>query len=194
MKDEIRLLTNEIDCRTNKLINLNFDKVISDIDKSPGSYHKKFWQITRFLKNRPKRIPALTIGDKKIITDQEKCDAFANQFRKVHEETDTKLDRNVTSKKVKVSLTQIDPRSLPFITILKVLTIISSLKIGKALGLDNVNNKHLKELPLCAAEYLRNIFIMLTNWTFSKTMENKHNSLSMQTWKSGNLCRQLPSH
>lgn len=107
LKAEIKSLTAEIDFKAQRQINQSFDKSIKDIDDDPGHYRKKLWRISRFLKNRPKRIPALSHGNGRIITDQEKCDVFANHFQEVHEATDTILRRDVTSRKVKNSLFQI---------------------------------------------------------------------------------------
>lgn len=165
LKPMISQFTKEIDFKTNRLVNKNFSKAVCDIDRNPGLHRRKFWKMTRRLKSRSNQaqIPVLSSGDKKIITDQEKSDALAEHFQEIHDETDNKIRRDKTSKKVKKSLTHIENspinnRSIPAISIMKILTIITSLKMNKAPGPDNVNNRHLKQLPMSAVKLLQRIF------------------------------------
>lgn len=162
LKIQIKTISEQIEFKTNKEINQKFGDAISEIDANPGPNRKKFWKITKFLKNRPKAIPALVNDNVRLITDKEKCDAFANHFQQVHEATSTTLGRDITSKKVKASMAQIEsaviePHSIPAVTIVRLLAIIASLKNTKAPGSDNVNNQHLKQLPIVAVESLHNI-------------------------------------
>lgn len=163
LKKDIKLLTDMIEFKSTRQVNERFSRSVGDIDRNPGMHRKKLWSIAKNLKHRPKQIPALSNGNVKLITEEEKCNALATHFHKIHEDTDTRLHSDVISKKVKVSMkrikqARIESVSLPVITIIRILTIISSLKNGKAPGSDSVNNRHLKQLPISAIEFLRSIF------------------------------------
>lgn len=163
MKLEAKLLTERIEVRIREHTNSMFEHAIEKIDQNPGPYRKKFWRITRFMKNRPKALPVLKKGNQLLVTDQEKCEAFADHFEAVHDATDNILRNDVTSKRIKTSLKQIgdshtDPQSVPVITFMTIVSILITLKNNKAPGPDQANNRHLKHLPVSALEFLAEIF------------------------------------
>lgn len=163
IKAEIDLLNVRIDHLTKDHVNKQFSKSIEKINEDPGPNRRKFWKLTRFMKNRPKQIPAITNEGAKLITEEEKAVAFADHFKSVHEATETHLGRDVTSKNIKNSLNHIETSivedsTVPLIQRSTLVSIISTLRNTKAPGLDRVNNRHLKQLPLAAVELLGNIF------------------------------------
>lgn len=162
LKKDIKSLTETITFKMKRQVNESFSKSVGDIDKNPGAHRKKLWRIGKNFKNRPKQIPALTDNGVTLITKEEKCNAFANHFHQIHENTDTKLHSDVTSKKVKTSMKRIkeahiESESLPMISVIRILAVISSLKTRKAPGLDSITNRHLKQLPISAVEFLTSI-------------------------------------
>lgn len=163
IKCEIDLLSRRIEFLIKKHVNLRFKQSLVKINQDSGDYHRKLWKISKFFKNRPQMIPPLSLNQRLLVTDEEKCEAFADRFRDVHDETNIALGSDVVSKRVKDSLlkidsTRVDPDSIEFVSDAEVLSIISSLKNDKAPDLDRVGNRHLKNLPILALTILTCIF------------------------------------
>lgn len=163
LRQEIKTLTIRIDYRMREVTNERFDRSLKLIDKHPGPFRKKFWRITKYFKNRSRPIPILKTDGKKLITELEKCNALANHFAKIHEETDTNLGFDVTSRKIKDSIAQVRNIStnidtIPLVRKENILPIVKSLNLSKTPGLDKVSNKHLRNLPLSGLDFLSKIF------------------------------------
>lgn len=80
IKEEIRLLTKRIDFLITELVNKNFGKVLKRLNKDPGPNKRKFWKLTKFMKNRQKPMPALKVNSVRIATEEEKAEAFADHM------------------------------------------------------------------------------------------------------------------
>lgn len=175
IKEEVNLLTSRINYLISKQINTSFQDSLANINKDPGDYKKKLWKITKFFKKKPVKIPPLKSGPNLLITDQEKSDAFGEYFQHIHDATDSSLNNNVISRNVSSSINQINvssfpPNSINLITESEITPIINSLKNNKAPGFDEINNRHLKNLPSFALTFLAYIFnVCLLNSYFPQS-------------------------
>lgn len=78
IKQEINLLTRRIDLLPAEVVNNNFSKAVHSISQDLGHHGRKFWRLTKVLRNRPRPIPALKVDNVRLVTDEEKANAFAD--------------------------------------------------------------------------------------------------------------------
>lgn len=163
IRDEIKLLTQRIRFEIDNQINLRFSNSVERISRDPGTYKQKLWKLTKTLKKRPKPIPTIHFNNDKLTTNEEKASAFADHFRHVHDQVDTRLYNDVTSRRVRSSLGEIesgtvDVSSIPEVTSSVIRDQIRNLKSNKTPGFDLINNRHLKNLPNAAYDFIRDLF------------------------------------
>lgn len=162
LKPVIKLLTDRIEFLLKRQTNKRFENVVQSLNSNPGPNRKKFWRLTKILKNRPKQIPNLKVNDQKLITDSDKSEALADHFHALQRETDASLGSDSISRTIKSSLkfveeSQIDADTIPIISPAEVKSLISNLRNTKSPGLDAIENRHLKCLPPNAVDFLTEV-------------------------------------
>lgn len=168
----------EAQTEINKLINNRYTKIALECNHNNNNIYK-------LIKNRRLHdIPPLTLNQdqnvSKIISEKGKADALASVFEANHQnDMENKLVAH--TKKVKNTVIQfmetVTDFIPPIISMSEVTSSIKNLKTNKASGLDNINARHLKNLPPLAIHYLTLIFNFAakniyfpTNWKIAKTI------------------------
>lgn len=163
VKDQMRTLTAQIECKTRELVNKNFGKAVSKISQDPGAHRRKFWRLTKFLKNRPRSIPALNVDGRRLVSNVEKAEAFADHFNDIQTTASSSTRHDATSRLVDASVTEaenfnLDDEPWTSITLPEIEFEVSTLKNRKAPGSDQILNEHIKHLPPEALRLLERIF------------------------------------
>lgn len=139
--------------------NTNWNNTLSKFEG--GDRH--FWRISKILKgNKSKRIEKLLVGDKYIVTNEEKANALADNFEQNHMLTSTyfhsiehkvkRLCRSISSD------TRENLNGSTYTTPNEIETIIKGLKNRKAPGMDGIQNVLLKNLSKKSVILLTKIF------------------------------------
>jgi Reverse transcriptase (RNA-dependent DNA polymerase) len=122
----------------------------------------KFWKLSKLIKNRGRSIPTLKHNGRTLTTEQEKADVIADCFKSAHHLTvnqfsrhENEVDRYIRGLTSEQFLNN-DPST--FTRPSEISAILRLLKNGKAPGLDEINNRHLKNLPRRVIVFLTHIF------------------------------------
>lgn len=162
LKDARNELTRLVDDEITKLTNRKFSQTLEKLNSEPGPNRKKLWRLSRNLKIRSNQTPMLMIDGKKLITSQEKAEAFANHYQSVHDRDldlpSSSLSRRVNESVERIKVAQISIEDVPQLTTNDTSKIIQGLRTKKAPGPDCVSNLLLKKLPSEGQQYLTNIF------------------------------------
>lgn len=120
------------------------------------------WTVTNMMKNKHHKIPALIINGSVITDNTIKANAIADAFELSHQignTCNTTLDTHKINELNETLLqTELPPEDANLTTISEILGIIKKLKIKKAAGQDQINNRHIKNLPRKAITQLKYIF------------------------------------
>lgn len=160
--DVARKLYNQLAHQTKKEIkewkNLGWDTKLQKLKTSDNS----LWGMTKALTKRKKyKMPPLKNGNETATTDEEKAEALANNFEKVHKLTEKMGDQTVTKDTEKLAghiknktdtADDIQPT-----TPAEIKRIIKKFKNNKAPGADGIPNKVLKNLNKKALVQLNHI-------------------------------------
>ena len=138
--------------------NQSWNNMLSSLDKSSPP----FWKIAKMLRKKSKIIPILKQNNIAFFTQQEKCEILAESFKSNHS-ISAHLSDTTTISEVITAVNEIQntiprPDTSYFINHRKTSEIINKLKNKKSPGLDDINNKCLKNLPNKAIIYLTSIF------------------------------------
>lgn len=163
IKNEMRILTTSIEAKTRELVNKKFGEAVSRTNQDPGPHRRKFWRLTKVLKNRPRSIPTLKVNGQHLITDQEKSEAFADHFDGVQTAASVSGHHDAISRMVNLSVTTADSYNITDeswtpISLDEIQYETSMLKNRKAPGSDQILNEHIKHLPNEALVLLEKIF------------------------------------
>uniref|UniRef100_A0A2M4CV42 Putative reverse transcriptase n=1 Tax=Anopheles darlingi TaxID=43151 RepID=A0A2M4CV42_ANODA len=147
---------------TNTVRNENWDKTLSNIN-SKHNNNKTLWKIVKNLKKQKQTIPPLkTNGNEILMSAEEKCETISSHFKHSHKiTTNLKSAMEKTVKESAQSLKNSSQESLPPTLLIKpieITNIIKKLKTKKSTGLDNINNKSIKNLPNKAIIQITHIF------------------------------------
>lgn len=152
VKAEIRVLSKRIDFLTTEMINGNFGKALERLNRDPGPNKRKFWKITRFMKNRPKPMPALKVNNVRLVTDEERADAFADHIDGIQKNVMLTNGSRATTRLVNQSIQELNEEqsvenNYREVTMDEIQLEIRSLKNHKAPGPDQIRNEHIKHFP-----------------------------------------------
>lgn len=117
-----------------------------------------FWNLSKVLRKKSNKIPILKQNGCRFTTNQEKCDLLAQSFSSNHSISSTIEDLQITSE-VRSCLERFDSVSINTMSQVstdtsKISFIIKNLKSKKAPGIDGINNRCLKALPMKGIKYL----------------------------------------
>lgn len=157
----VNFLSRKIERKIDELRNKRFNDDI-------GSWNyasKKFWQVTKFIKNKSNNIPPIKDASGKFLfSNQEKADEIAKVFHSSHVLTESMHDEQ-TEQLVAASVecienTPVDRSELSslFVTPKEIHNVIRRLKSKKAAGDDGIHNRIIKQLPKKAIIMLTKIF------------------------------------
>lgn len=153
-------ISQRIETEINKTINDNFTRSVERINQDSGPFRRKLWKITKHFKSRPANTPPLIKDNRRLVTDNEKCEAFAEHFQQVHDSAvvpqSTRLRRLARQSKSAIK-SAINYHS-PTLTITDVKNALRLLKNSKASGPDRIGHRLLKKLPDEGVKVLCNIF------------------------------------
>ena len=152
----VRDLNRDIRLETLKLKQRHWNDFVSSINVEDLS----FFRVAKSLKNKRASIPLLKVANELVYSEKGKADAIAQNFEKSHA---IAQDPTVHSQAVKNSKEFTDGIFTNFpesekILIGEILSIIESLKIKKVPGHDEISNRVIKNIPIVAIEFLRNIY------------------------------------
>jgi hypothetical protein len=124
----------------------------------PG--HNSFWNFTKLIKNKCRRVPALKVQDLILLTDSEKAEEIAGHFSKSHSNTMSSSEEHHVNQSCSLLLEDQSPNldAAALTTPRQVKKIIKNFKNGKSPGFDGVPNILLKNLSRKALVYLTYIF------------------------------------
>lgn len=147
--------------------NQKWDNNLKKLKPTDGS----LWKMSKLLRKTPNEIPTLTHNSTDYVTDEQKSELLATTFEEIHDigHVDSDSDRAIIST-VSEFLTLTPDRS----EINKYLTnpteinnIIRTLRPNKAPGLDDIDNKMIKNLTkksIVQLTYIINSMIRLNHW------------------------------
>lgn len=154
-KTVVNLLKRIIQEKVNELRNGNWSRMLENLPEDDNK--RSLWRLSRYLKNKSREIPPLSVDDKILLTEEEKTKALADKFEEFHQNTlagdDPNHTNEVTSQVTRYLADQAS--SVPaYPTPEEVHQYIRKLKSSKAPGHDRVHNNLLKQLPYKAIIYL----------------------------------------
>lgn len=165
----INSLTRQIHRECMELKNKIFNTNIASLDKSS----KKFWQVTKALKNQTNVIPPLRNVNttNRYTTNTDKANAIASCFAKAHLTTHHWIS-HTAEQIVNESIINLNNSPQNNITDTykfhtkptEIRCIIKNMKNNKAPGLDNINNTVLKHLPKKGVVKLTHIYNACLNF------------------------------
>lgn len=156
LKAQVNDLTHQIHNDINEVRNENWSHAVSNIPTDNNRV--KLWQMTKFLKNRCKRLPVLRHESRNYITPQEKADILASHFSKSHQNPLATQDPSHTTAidllaaEIRNAHTELSSTNIPRRE--EIESYIKKLKNSKAPGMDRVHNTLLKHLPRSGILYL----------------------------------------
>lgn len=155
-------LNRQIQHEMAELTNRRFGLALERINDDPGTYKKKLWRITKTFKQRPNGIPYLVKDDRRLVSDHEKADAFAEQFASVYasaaDHPDSGTSRRVRRRLRQLATTTMDTDVIQPITTADVKNVAKTLKNKTACGPDRISNRCIKNLPPEAIQLVTDIF------------------------------------
>lgn len=161
LKSLANLMSRQIHSSINDIRNENWSHKLRGIPTDDN--HKKLWQVTKFLKNRCKKLPVLRQGANNLVTPQEKADALARQFSTAHSnplcDDNPTHTRTINAATRRIMELPIDNTGIDTPTVSEIERYIKKLKNSKAPGFDRVHNNLLKQLPRSGLLYLTAIII-----------------------------------
>lgn len=162
LRQEIQLVSTQIEIREQELINHRFNRVINKIERE-DPMHKKMFKLARCLKRKTCQIPTLKVDGRKIIDNSEKAEELANVAANAHKLTHSPLPRTAFERNVHRAITRLEEQP-PVVSADNLFSVrdvrraIACLKIGKAPGLDQITNTLIKRLPNKVVVYLTYLF------------------------------------
>lgn len=152
-------ITNLIGKKVKNMNNSNWEKKMTSLKTSDNS----LWKFTKHLtKKHDYKMPHLHGPNGLVFSEQEKADLLAENFEKVHHQTedfgDDETDSEVKLLYDKLVSEQVSAENIKFVSPSEVRKAIKSLKPKKAPGPDGIQNIILKNLPHKAIVQLTNIF------------------------------------
>lgn len=144
-------------------MNNNFSKAVHKISQDPGHHGRKFWRLTKVLRNRPRPTPVLKVDNVRLVTDEEKANAFADNIFSFQSGAALASRNDKTSRLVRQTIQEVDQEQILFdayqpVTLEEIEIELRNLKNHKAPGPDQVSNEHIKHFPVEALMLLLNIF------------------------------------
>lgn len=126
----------------------NFQHKVENICKDKSK--RSLWKMSRFLKKRRNQVPPFKVDGTTLLTDEEKCNALAENFASNHNNplanvqiTHTRFVTNSVKRFMRNSI----PDNPELVRTVETEKIIKGLKISKAPGMDKVHNSLIKKLP-----------------------------------------------
>ena len=180
-RQRARLLDLEVEKATESLVNKRFGDAVQRLNDDPGPHRRKFWKLVRNLRKRPSVVPTLQTDDGPLVTQSEKCEAFATHYRDIAGVASTQhspsLGAEIRQHVNRLRCTPLSANDVPVISRRIVEDEIRWLKNGKAPGLDGITALHLKHLPATAILLITEIFnaclrlgFFPTQWKLSKVI------------------------
>lgn len=172
-------LKKKVNLEISNILNAKYSKILLDCNQQ----HNKIYKVIKNRKhvNLP-NINPLTPGDRKHVSLLSKAEVIADNFEKNHNNPLANSLVNHTriindSVKSYLNSPPHNPEECPPIHINEVATTIKLLKINKAAGLDKINTRLIKRLPVVAIHLLSLTFSMCINnsyfpdtWKIAKTI------------------------
>ena len=169
-------LNKNITKEINQFRNQSWNYMLSTLDKSSSP----FWKVSKILKKKTKSVPTLKHNNNVYYTSQEKSEILAQNFKLNHSISSNLSDTNTVTEVDDVAnqLRLIDqtPLNTYFISKNSIKNIVQKLNNRKAPGLDGINNKCLKNLPIKGIKFITviiNACLKLCyfpiSWKISKT-------------------------
>lgn len=108
-------------------------------------------------------MPALKVDNTRLVTDEEKANAFADHISNAQAKIASNNCNDKTSRIVRQSIQEIEQEQIPAdsfqkVTLDEIKIEVRNLKNRKAPGPDNVSNEHIKRLPVEMLMLLMHIF------------------------------------
>lgn len=161
LKSLVNLLSRQIQDEILDVRNENWSHLLRSIPTNDN--HRKLWQVTKFLKNRCKKLPVLKQDGNSFITPHEKAEILAKQFASAHENPLTNMNpshtSSVDSSARRLLELPIDTSNIDVPSVNEIQKYIKRLKNSKAPGFDRIHNNLLKQLPRSGIVYLTSIII-----------------------------------
>lgn len=144
-KTVVNLLQRIINEKINEIRNENWSRML---EKLPNDDNKKsLWRLTKYLKNKTREIPPLSINGNMLLTNEEKSEALADKFEEFHQNTLAHEHPHHTDHVATQVTTFLEEQSLSepvYTTPEEIHQYIRKLKTSKAPGQDRVHNNLLK--------------------------------------------------
>lgn len=197
IKLEINQLRRQIHTEISNLRNQNWNHKLARIHSGDGN--KGLWQVCKFLKNKNRQLLPLKTENDILITAQEKSNALASQFSKMHEnplaDNDHTFTERVQDEVENHVLSAVDPESINFPTTVEIVRHIKSFKNSKAPGLDRIHNINIKKLPYTGILYIKFIIYCCLKLSYFPKDWKQANVVSYpQTWKGSFKYLQLQTN
>lgn len=176
-KISFQSLNKQIKLEISEIINKKFTSIIIDCNRDKNNIYK-------VIKNkRHVNLPSLkpeSPGSRRITSAQGKADSLATSFANNHINplnTNQITHTSLVNRTVKNYLLNGPTAAPPQISVQEVASYIKDLRVNKACGLDRINNRIVKKLPISAIHFLTLIFNYCAqicyfpdNWKVSKTI------------------------
>lgn len=176
LKTYINQISRIVRTKVKQVLNDKWGKTLEDIKPND----RALWRISKALRKTQQQIPTLTKNDKTYMTDKEKVDVIGealqnmqrNEARSIIEEevlrtVNEHLQRPIDCSKVKLTKPN------------EIVEIIKKLPNQKAPGIDEIDNKMIKNLPkkaIVQLMYIINHQCNTSSWTLPTAMEDGNRS------------------
>jgi hypothetical protein len=153
LKKFVNKLSKDIQGRITALRYSNFGQLLSTFHEN----RNKLWKMSKFLRNGRKTIPPIKAGGNLKLSSQEKADAIASSLAETFRNSNrySPAETEVAESIQAIDNAELEPITADILaTPTEIKKIIKILKTSKSPGVDEVNNRLLKNLPRKGIVYL----------------------------------------
>ena len=140
IKTDVNRLNRLIRQKTKQQLNQQWEKTLQEI--KPGD--KALWRIAKSFKNTYETIPTMTKNNQIYMTNDEKANLIADSIESTQQNNQTSTMDDIVQETINKNLHTIDNHNIKLTSPQEIKSIIQKLPNNKAPGLDDINNKLIK--------------------------------------------------